>query len=198
MSKSRKISVIMPCFNHGEFLREAVESVTNLKRDDIELNVVDDGSTDERTRKEVDMLCEHGIKVIRQENKGLGAARNAGVLASQGEYLFPLDGDDRLRSGWIDAGIGILDSDPRVGVVYGDAQCFGTQTHRWVAGPFSAERLLNYNFIHCSALYRKVVWEQNRGYETCMPVQGVEDWDFWIGAFEHGWLFEYLPHIVFD
>ena len=50
MSKSCKMSVIIPCFNHGEFLPEAVASVTNIKRDDIELIVVDDGSTDERTR----------------------------------------------------------------------------------------------------------------------------------------------------
>src|ERR1700674_691265 len=108
MSKSCKVSVIMPCFNHGEFLAEAVGSVTNSKRDDIELIVVDDGSTDERTRKEMDELCTQGIKVVRQENKGLAAARNAAILASTGEYIFPLDADDRLRSGWIDHGIRIL------------------------------------------------------------------------------------------
>ena len=198
MGESCKMSVIMPCFNHGEFLPEAVASVKNIQREDIELIVVDDGSTDERTRQEMDRLSAEGIKVIRQENKGLGAARNAGVLASQGEYLFPLDADDRLRSGWIERGIEILDSNPRIGVVYGDAQCFGTQTHRWFVGPFNSEKLLYCNFIHCSALYRRSIWEQNRGYEIGMPVQGLEDWDFWIGAFEHGWRFEYLPQVVFD
>src|ERR1700674_1243298 len=165
MSKSCKVSVIMPCFNHGEFLAEAVGSVTNSKRDDIELIVVDDGSTDERTRKEMDTLCAQGIKVVRQDNKGLGAARNAGVLASQGEYLFPLDADDRMRSGWIDRGIGILDADPQVGVVYGDAQCFGARTDRWQVGPFDSDRLLYWNFIHASALYCRSVWEQNNGYD---------------------------------
>ena len=82
--------------------------MTRVGRDDLELIVVDDGSTDERTRKEMDALSTRGIKVIRQENKGLAGARNAGVLASQGEYIFPLDADDRLRPGWIDRGIGIL------------------------------------------------------------------------------------------
>src|SRR3981081_1672282 len=158
MSESCKMSVIMPCFNHGEFLPEAVASVKNIQREDIELIVVDDGSTDERTRQEMDRLSAEGIKVIRQENKGLGAARNAGVLASQGEYLFPLDADDRLRSGWIERGIEILDSNPQVGVVYGDAQCFGTSTDRWHVGPFDPKRLLFSNFIHASALYRRSVW----------------------------------------
>lgn len=198
MTRFCKFSVIMPCFNHGEFLREAVGSVKNSKRKDVELIVVDDGSTDERTRKEMDALRAQGIKVIRQENKGLGAARNAGVVASQGEYLFPLDADDRLRSGWIDRGIGILDSDPNVGVVYGDAQCFGTRTDRWAAGPFDTDRLLHGNFIHASALYRRAVWEQNHGYDGTMPIQGFEDWDFWVGALEHGWRFAYMPEVFFE
>src|SRR6266567_1459774 len=104
MSKSCKLSVIIPCFNHGEYLPEAVASVTNLRRGDIELIVVDDGSTDERTREEMDKLAVAGIKVVRQANKGLAAARNAGILASRGEYVLPLDADDRLRPGWIEHG----------------------------------------------------------------------------------------------
>jgi len=198
MTRSHKVSVIMPCFNHGEFLPEAVRSVTNMGREDIELVVVDDGSTDERTRKEIDKLCEQGIKVIRQDNKGPAAARNIGIRASQGGYLFPLDADDRLRSGWINHGIGILDSDPGVGVVYGDAQCFGTRTDRWEVGPFDADRLLDWNFIHASALYRRPVWEQNSGYEETRLVQGLEDWDFWLGALEHGWRFAYVSEVFFD
>lgn len=198
MSKSCKMSVIIPCFNHGEFLPEAVGSVNNIKRDDIELIVVDDGSTDERTRKEMDTLGAQGIKVIRQENKGLAAARNVGILASQGEYLFPMDADDRLRSGWIDRGLEILDSQPQVGVVYGDTQFFGTQTHLWEPGLLDANKLLQANYIPCSGLYRRVVWEQNGGYDGTMPVQGYEDWDFWVGALERGWEFAYLPEVLFD
>ena len=198
MSKSCKVSVIMPCFNHGEFLAEAVRSVSDCKRDDIELIVVDDGSTDERTGKEMDTLRAEGIKVIRQENKGLAAARNVGILASQGEYLFPLDADDRLRAGWIDSGIGILDSDPEVGVVYGDAQNFGIHTERWNVGPFDDHHLLHWNFIHASALYRRSIWDQNGGYDRTMPVQGFEDWDFWLGALECGWRFRYIPEVFFD
>ena len=198
MTKPIKVSVVMPCFNHGEFLPEAVASVTAARRDDVELIVVDDGSTDERTGPEVDKLVAQGIKVIRQANKGLAAARNAGIMASQGEYIFPLDADDRLRSGWIDRGIRILDSEPKVGIVYGDAQCFGIRVGRWYVGPFDAAKLLDSNFIHASALYRRSVWEQNRGYDGTMPVQGLEDWDFWLSALEHGWQFAYVPEVFFE
>jgi len=197
-SESLKVSVVMPCFNHGEYLPEAVASVTSAGREDMELIIVDDGSTDARTRQVIDELAERGTKVIRQENKGLAAARNAGIGASQGKYILPLDADDRLRAGWIDHGIGILDSNPKVGVVYGDAERFGAETGRWVVGTFKAERLLHSNFIHASALYRRSIWEQNGGYDWTMPVQGLEDWDFWLGALEHGWQFIYLPEVFFD
>jgi cellulose synthase/poly-beta-1,6-N-acetylglucosamine synthase-like glycosyltransferase len=93
MSNLCKVSVVIPCFNHGDFLPEAAASVISLKRSDIELIVVDDGSTDEQTRREMHKLAAQGTKVLRQENKGLAAARNAGILASHGEYIRPLDAD---------------------------------------------------------------------------------------------------------
>jgi glycosyltransferase involved in cell wall biosynthesis len=197
MTKSYKVSIVIPCFNHGEFLPEAVASVTKITRDDIELIVVDDGSTDEGTVREVDKLVAQGIKVIRQGNNGPAGARNAAIRASQGEYILPLDADDRLRSGWIDSAIAILDSDAQVGVVYGDAQCFGTRTDHWRVGPFDADKLLNWNFIHASALYRRSVWEQNSGYDLTI-LRGLEDWDFWLGAMEHGWRFAYMPEVFFE
>lgn len=188
----------MPCFNHGEFLAEAVTSVTNMKRDDVELVVIDDGSTDERTRQEIDKLAAQGILVIRQENKGVAAARNNAIRTSKGGYIFPLDADDRLRPDWIDRGIEVLDSNPQVGVVYGDAEYFGTRVGRFRIGEFQLERLLEWNYIPVSALYRRSVWEQNNGYDGTMPVQGLEDWDFWLSAVEHGWQFAYLPEVLFD
>jgi glycosyltransferase involved in cell wall biosynthesis len=199
MTKSYKVSVVIPCFNHGEFLPEAVTSVTQTGRDDIELIVVDDGSTDELTCREMNKLVAQGVKVIRQgKNKGLAAARNAGILASVGQFIFPLDADDHLRSGWIDNGIQILTANPQVGVVYGDAEYFGTRTGRWHVGPFERDRLLRWNYIPVSAIYRRAIWEQNTGYDGTMPVQGLEDWDFWLGALEHGWQFAYVPEVLFD
>ena len=198
MSQATKVSVIMPCFNHGEFVQEAVESVTRSGRDDLELIVVDDGSTDERTRKEMDALSARGIKVIRQENKGLAGARNAGVLAAQGEYIFPLDADDRMRSGWLDRGIGILGRIQKSASFTVMRSASGPIKIAGARGSLRRRDCCAWNFIHASALYRRSVWEQNGGYDGTMPVQGLEDWDFWLGALEHGWKFAYLPEIFFD
>jgi len=192
------ISVVIPCFNHGEFLPEAVASVISVNRGDVELIVVDDGSTDERTRREMDALEAQGIHVIRQENKGLAAARNAAIAAARGQYIFPLDADDHMRPACLDREVPILDASPKVGVVYSDGEFFGTRSGRWDMGAFSPERLLYWNFIPCCALYRRAIWEQNGGYDGSMPVQGLEDWNFWLGALEHGWEFHYVPEILFD
>jgi glycosyltransferase involved in cell wall biosynthesis len=198
MTTSCKLSVVIPCFNHGEFLPEAVASVVAIKRDDTELIVVDDGSTDERTSREMSALIAGGIRVIQQENRGLAAARNAGILASKGEYILPLDADNRLRAGYIEHGVRVLDANPQVGVVYGDAELIGVRTGRWHVGPFERDRLLQWNYIDACAVYRRSIWEQNRGYDGSMPVQGLEDWDFWLGALEQGWEFHYIPEILFD
>ena len=198
MTESYKVSVVIPCFNHGEFLPEAVSSVLNLKRGDTELIVVNDGSTDERTRREVGRLEAQGVKVIQQENKGLAAARNAGILITQGEYILPLDADNRLRSGYIEHGIRILNADPQIGVVYGDAKYIGMRTGRWNVGLFDRDRLLQTNYIDACAIYRRSIWEQNDGYDGTMPIQGAEDWDFWLSTLEHGWRFAYVPEILFD
>jgi glycosyltransferase involved in cell wall biosynthesis len=193
-----RLSVVIPCFNHGEFLPDAVASVTQARRDDVEIIVVDDGSTDERTIREIEKLPSQGINVIRQSNKGLAAARNAAILASKGQYIFPLDADDRLRTEWIDRGTHILDSDPKIGIVYGDAQWFGARVGRCRTGAFDRHRLLRWNYIHASALYTRLVWQQNGGYDGTMPVQGFEDWDFWLGALERGWEFAYLAEVLFE
>jgi len=179
-------------------LAEAIGSVKDLKRDDVELFIVDDGSNDERTLKEMNALRAQGTNVIIQENRGLAAARNAGISFSTAEYILPLDADNRLRPGQIEHGIRILDANPQVGIVYGDAEYIGERTGRWTVGPFDRDRLLGWNYIDACAMYRRSVWEANDGYDGTMPVQGYEDWDFWLGALEHGWQFAYVPEVLFD
>jgi glycosyltransferase involved in cell wall biosynthesis len=201
-----KVSVIIPCYNHGEFLPDAVASVTSLHRDDVELIVVDDGSTDDRTRREMDAIAAQGIHVIRQQNQGLAAARNAGIAVAHGEYILPLDADNRIRAAYIEHGIRILDEDPKAGVVYGDVERIpynGTKdplrpAGHWDVGAFSKPKLLLRNYIDACAVYRRVIWEQNGGYDGSMPVQGLEDWDFWLGALEQGWKFLYVPEVLYD
>ena len=103
-----------------------------------------------------------------------------------------------FEQSYLEQSIRILDSNPKIGIVYGDAEYFGLKQGRWDVGPFDKYRLLNWNYIDACAVFRKQVWEQNSGYDPDMPVMGLEDWDFWLGALERGWGFAYVPEILFD
>ena len=87
---------------------------------------------------------------------------------------------------------------PNIGVVYGDAEYIGMRTGRWHVGSFERDRLLRWNYIDACAVYRRSIWEQNRGYDGTMPVQGLEDWDFWLSTLAHGWKFAYVPEVLFE
>ena len=90
------VTVVIPCFNSGATLPQTVESVKDQTYENIEIIVVDDGSTDILTSDVIN--CLDGVRVIRQENAGLPAARNVGFSEAQGEYVFPLDADDWLEN----------------------------------------------------------------------------------------------------
>jgi len=193
------LSVIVTCFNDGQYLTEALASALATCAGRHELIVVDDGSDDEHTRNELERLRESGIRVIVRPHPsgGPGAPRNTGIEASRGRYLLPLDADNRLRPSYARVGIAALDADPRVGVVYGDAMYFGAWKGRWKVGHFDLARLLKRNFIDACAVIRREVWEESGGYDTRMSTMW-EDYDLWLSAAERGWAFLYVPEVLFD
>src|SRR5690349_1726872 len=87
------ISVIIPCYNHGRYLIESVESILNQTYKNFEIIIVDDGSTDDTGFIARSM---EGVQYVYQKNGGLPAARNTGIKISKGEYLVFLDADDWL------------------------------------------------------------------------------------------------------
>ena len=91
------ISVIIPCYNIENYLSKSVKSIINQAYDDVEIILVNDGSTD-NTLKICEQLKQQylNVKVINQSNEGVSSARNNGILAAKGEYICLLDGDDFL------------------------------------------------------------------------------------------------------
>src|SRR5258706_4725999 len=118
------LSVIIPCHDDGDYLIDAVASVER-NAPAAELIVVDDGSTQPRTLEVLAALREAGHRVIEQPHSGLSAARNRGIAASNGEYLLPLDADNRLLPGFAAEAVAMLDAEPVAGVVYGDRHQVG-------------------------------------------------------------------------
>ncbi len=193
------LSVLVPCYNHGEFLLEAVASVEQAcATEPLELVVVDDGSDEPWTLDVLAALSGLGYQVVRQEHRGLAAARNAGAAVARGDFLLPLDADNRLRPDFPSAARRVLDLEPEVGVVYGDHWQFGLRTGTVRVPDFDLPRLLRGNYIDACACLRRRVWEDCGGWDGRMPGSGWEDWDLWIGAADQGWRFHHLPKLGFD
>ena len=193
------VSIIIPCFNQGAMLREALASVEDVRNANLlEVVIVDDGSSEAETTKILSEVQEAGYPVVSQPNLGLGAARNTGIRLAGGEFILPLDSDNRVRDVYVNEAVSVLEKNPNVGVVYADAEYFGERNGRWHVPEFDLLLLVRTNFIDACALYRKSLWEEVGGYDEHMPWMGWEDWEFWLRLACHGATFVHLPQVGFD
>jgi len=176
-----KVTIAIPCFNHGAFLQETLDSVETQTFTDYEIIIVDDGSTDIETLKFLNTLVRPKTRVISTANRGVSAARNQAITEASGEYLLPLDADDKIAPTYLEKAVAILDAKSDVALVYSDQVMFGEKEGLLALPPYDRRRLLVENLIHASAVFRKSVWEKVGGYSEKMTC-GWEDWDFWIAV----------------
>ena len=194
-----KVSIVIPCHNQGTKLREAVASIEQVRNANLlEVIVVDDGSSDVKTRKILDELEQDGHYVLPEPNRGLGAARNAGIRRAKGEFILPLGSDNRLRDAYLNEGVSLLKNNICLGVVYADAEYFGDRTGRSHVQEFDLLSMIRENFIDACALFRKKLWEEVGGYDEQMPWTGWEDWDFWLRVAYRQGTFVHLAKVGFD
>lgn len=192
---SPTVSVVIPCYNHGEFLQEAIDSVVTSSYRPIEIIIVNDGSTDPRTLLELDRLAAIGNTVIHQQNAGPCIARNNGIYHATGRYILSLDADNKIRPQYIELAVSVMESDESIGVVYGRHDQFGLGSERNVGSPFDPLLLLFRSYIDTLAVYRKSAWQLIGGYD--IQIRGNEDWDFWLTLHERGVKFHFLDDVMF-
>lgn len=182
------VSIIVPVYNMHLYLEECIDSAASSTYPNIEIIVVDDGSTD----GSLDLANTLAIKwsrrcpfrVIHQQNKGVSAARNMAIANSMGNFILPLDGDDKIAPDFIEKAVAELLKDNQLTAVIPKAELFGDKSGEWVLPDFSLKLLARKNFICATALYRKTDWENAGGY--CEGFRGFEDWDFWISMLKNG------------
>lgn len=190
------VSVIIPCYNQGHYLAESIGSVLASDFSDIEIIVVDDGSTDSETCAVLDRLDYPKTRLIQRNNGGLSAARNSGIAAAVGKYILPLDSDDRIAPGYIGHAVSVLEQDAAVGIVYCKAEKFGAEQGAWRLPRFSRFRMALGNVIFCTAMYRRHDWQAVGGYDESLR-RGWEDWDFWLSLLGLGRMVHQLPEVGF-
>ncbi len=185
----KKISVVIPCYNHASTIVRCLESVFAQTHRSLEVIVVDDGSTDALDAVLAPFLDR--IKLVRQENMGGPAARNRGFLESTGEHVLFCDADAILRADAFQKMSDALDAHPEAAYAYASFQ-FGWKT--FPLGPFDPVRLKNHNYIHTGSLIRR---EKFPGFDESL--KRFQDWDLWLTMLERGdigvWVPEVLVHV---
>ncbi|NLI13395.1 MAG: glycosyltransferase, partial [Peptococcaceae bacterium] len=190
-------AVIIPCYNYGKYLPAAVESVLRQTLGNIEVIVVDDGSDDPHTISVLGEIGEGGrVRVIRQPNKGLPAARNTGIRATAARYITCLDADDLIDPTYLEKAVMLLETRPDIGLAYPLAQLFGDVEETWYTEPLDPVKLLQYNHIPVVAVFRREAWEKVGGYDESMRI-GYEDWEFWLRLAGEGYGGYLIPERLF-
>ena len=194
--ESAKVSVIVPCYNLGEYLDEAVDSVLAQTFQDFEIVVVDDGSTDSGTRRLLASYARPRTRIVRSENRGLPAAKNLGLLHTQGPYVCMLDADDRLEPTLLEKSVAALEADPSIAFVSHWLRTFGDEAWEWTPASCDAPAVLDVNTVNGAALVRRSALEAVGGFDESMR-DGCEDWDIWLSLVEHGFRGAILAEVLF-
>ena len=188
------VSIIIPCYNHEQYLKEAIDSVFAQIYQNFEIIVVNDGSLGNPSEI-VGGYWDPRIKLYTQENKGLSNARNFGIERASGKFILPLDADDKLHPEFLEKAVKLQNGKE---AVYSDFIAF------WDNGAESQEKLLDYDFeallkkaqMPCTILYPKKMWQQVGGYKPAME-HGYEDWEFSISLGEAGCYGVRIPEHLF-
>jgi glycosyltransferase involved in cell wall biosynthesis/GT2 family glycosyltransferase len=197
------VTVVIPCFDQGPFLHDALRSVFEQTFASWEVVVVDDGSTDPETVAVLDALDLPRVRVLRQANRGLPGARNAGIRAARGRFVVPLDADDEIAPDFLARLEHALQRAPGAAFAQCWSELFGEQSALWVPRPYNPYQLLLSNSVVGCVLLRRQAWEAVGGYAEDMR-SGNEDWDLWLRLLDAGWeqvtvpapLFRYRKHGV--
>lgn len=190
-------TIVIPCFNAGAFLEEAVSSAVQQTFDGsrYEVIVVDDGSTDPDTVRRLDTIRGGDVGVLRIAHSGVSAARNTGISYGSSDYCVCLDADDILATTFIERAFDVLEMDRQIGIVYGDVRLFGTYQREMILPRFSLETFLMHNCIVSSAAFRRSDWGRVGGFCTSF-LDGWEDYDFWMCILDSGRAAHHLNEVI--
>ena len=186
------VSIVVLCHNYGRFLAEAIESALGQDYAEIELIVIDDGSSDNSL--EVAGRFADRAKILTQPNQGLARTCNRGAREARGDRFLFLSADDVLEPTYVSELVGALELSPEAAFAYCDARLFGAESGVMPSRPFSAYLLVRgRNYINGSALTRRAAYLEVGGYPEDLGEGAFDDWDFWLRMVSAGHRGTYVP-----
>lgn len=181
------ISVIIPTYQHAGTIGETLGSVLAQDYPNIEVIVVDDGSTD-NTKQAVEPFRD-SLTYVHQENRGANAARNQGFLLAKGEFVIFVDADVAMKPDMLTRLADALFEHPEVSIAYSGFR-FGWKKFRGLF--WDADRLRRLNYIHTTSLVRRVDFP---GFDE--TIRRFQDWDVWLTMLEAGKKGILVPKVLF-
>lgn len=174
------ISIIIPCYNQAKYLSDCLHSILKQTYTNWECLIINDGSPDD-TENLAKEWCDKDkrIKYYYKANSGVCDTRNFGIKQAQGEFILPLDADDKIAPQYIEKALKEFENDPNTKLVYCNTIFFGAKNCAKTDVEYSFKQLLYDNTIHHAGIYRKSDFFKTLGYNLNMH-DGLEDWDFWL------------------
>lgn len=173
------VSIIIPCYNNEEHIELCCASCIAQSYKNIEIILVDDGSTD-ASRHLMDKAARDfpHIAVISQPNQGPAAARNKGFEMSRGKYVVFVDADDKLHEDYIRECVLVYLQFPGLNIVYSEAEYFDDKQGRWKLEPFEVKQLLYNNCIPVFPMIPAATFKGAGMFDE--KLHYFEDWELWI------------------
>ena len=195
-SKLPLVSIIIPIYNYGIQFEKALQSVFNSTYKNIEIVIVDDGSTNTYVKLKLESIKDHpNIKIIHQENQGPSSARNNGIKQSTGDLILPLDADDTIQPEYVQLCVNILKNNKKISPVYCDTYHIGQIQGIEVRPEWSLERLNKGPFIVNCSMFHREAFDKCDGYDV--NLKGWEDYDLWLRMGINGYIGKRIPKPLF-
>ncbi|MBO9631666.1 MAG: glycosyltransferase, partial [Chitinophagaceae bacterium] len=198
-SKKGLLSVVIPYYNLGDLLFETLDSVLASNYKNLEVIVIDDGSTDPESLKTLDLVKERypQVKVIHKPNTGLGDTRNFGAQQATGEFMAVIDADDKIDATYYEKAVRVLEKYENVHFVGCWCQYFGNWTGMWPSFMPEPPFFLVHNTMNSSALIFKRASFLQAGNDPNMAFHGMEDWECIVNMTTKGLTGASLPEPLF-
>jgi len=180
------VSVVIPCFNLGAFLDEAVQSVLDQSFQDFEILIVDDGSTDAATRHLLTSYRRPRTRVLRTQNRGRCLARNLGIEQARARYVTCLDADDVLEPRFLEVTVSALEAESSLGFASCWNRAFDGADYLWSPASCDFPRLLAECTVFSAIVTRREHLLALGGFDPGMTRMGYEDWELGIKLVDSG------------
>ena len=190
-----EVTVVVPCYNYAEYVPGAVQSIADQTFQNLEVIIVNDGSTDDTLDVARELLETYRgklfITLVDQQNQGHpSVTKNTGYSYAEGDFYFTLDSDDMIKPEYVAKVMDTFEKHPDVDVVYPGYQTFGATDWIHIPPDFDFDSLKYWDYIPYSAVFRKEVYERIGGYNDSPSLRIMEDWDFWLRAYGEGFIFK--------